>query len=106
MQDFTVTLYYTPDGSNRTKNIPVTPLASQYPKDPGGWHFICVMVIDTQLSYFLDGAYVGTDVSLENTIADGAGLARVGQMLSGNDTLVPLKFFSICTVVTHITYLD
>jgi usherin len=83
LEDFSITLYYTSVGSNSTENIRVTPLASQYPADPDGWHFICVMVVDTELSYFLDGEYVGTDVLLKNTIADDRGRARVGQMFSG-----------------------
>ena len=83
LEDYSVTLYYTPQGSNITENIKVTPLASQYPINPGGWHFICIMVVDKELSYFLDGVYVGTDISLKNTISNAPGKARVGQMPSG-----------------------
>ena len=83
LEDFSVTFYYTPEGSNTTENIKVTPLASQYPAHPDEWHFICVMVVDTDLSYFLDGKYVGTDVSLKNSISNIPGQARVGQMFSG-----------------------
>lgn len=83
LEDYSVTLYYKPQGSNITEHIKVTPLPSQYPGTPQGWHFISVMVVDTDLSYFLDGQYVGTDTQLLNTIADSPGKARVGQMFSG-----------------------
>ena len=83
LEDFSVTLYYTPEGSNTTENIKVTPLASQYPADSEEWHFVCVMIVDTDLSYFLDGGYVGTDISLKNSISDTTGRARIGQMYSG-----------------------
>ena len=91
LEDFSITLFYTSEGSNSTENIKVTPLASQYPAQPNGWHFICVMVVDTELSYFLDGEYVGTDVRLKNTIADSPGRAQVGQMYSG---IINIYFYS------------
>ena len=101
LEDFSVTLYYTPEGSNSTENIKVTPLASQYPADPEAWHFICVMVVDMELSYFLDGEYVGTDVMLKNTIADSAGRARVGQMYSGIiDIYFSISLFS-CNILKY-----
>ena len=100
LEDFSVTLLYTPEGSTRTENIKVTPLASQYPADPGAWHFICVMVINTELLYFLDGEYVGTDVRLTNTIADSSGRARVGQMYSG---IIKNISFQDTTTFVHLS---
>ncbi|XP_028396319.1 LOW QUALITY PROTEIN: usherin-like [Dendronephthya gigantea] len=84
LENFIITLYYTPEGSNNTQDIKsVSPLASQYPNDPQGWHFICVMVIDTKLSYFLDGEYVGMK-TLRNNIADVNGRAQIGQMFASD----------------------
>lgn len=83
LADYSVTLHYIPEGSNLTENVQVVPLASQYPRNPNEWHFITVMVFNTELSYFLDGEYVGK-AGLRNPVDDGAGRLTVGQMYSGN----------------------
>ena len=96
LENFIVSLYYTPEGSNSTQDIKsVPPLASQYPDDPQGWHFMCVMVIDTELSYFLDGEYVGKKI-LRNSIADVAGKAQIGQMFAGKDIFGISFFILLC----------
>ena len=85
LDDFTVTLYYVPEGSNQTENIQIKPLASQYPRHPNGWHFIVVMVYSTELSYFLDGNYVGTQ-ALKSALKDRLGTrAIVGQIYPGKN---------------------
>ena len=83
LSDYSITFYYIPKGSNHTESIKVQPLASQYPSKPNDWHFIAVIVYNTELSYFLDGEYVGTNIALKNVINEQSGAITIGQMYSG-----------------------
>lgn len=82
LQDFSVTLYYTPQRSNITLKVTMKTTSGQYPADPRGWHYVCAVVIDKEFSYFLDSKYIGSH-ALTNPVVGTTGVARIGQMLSG-----------------------
>ncbi|XP_048585709.1 usherin isoform X2 [Nematostella vectensis] len=82
IQNYKLWFYYQTSSSNMSV-VELTPLQSQS-KDlkEFQWHVISVSVVNTDLSYYIDGIFI-QGATLTGPIVDGGGLPRVGQTQSG-----------------------
>ncbi|EDO46759.1 predicted protein [Nematostella vectensis] len=82
IQNYKLWFHYQTSASN-VSVVELTPLQSQS-KDlkEFQWHVISVSVVNTDLSYYIDGTFI-QGATLTGPIVDGGGLPRVGQTHSG-----------------------
>jgi usherin len=70
-------------GNGTTSVVELNPLQSQSQHlNEDEWHLITVTIIDTDLSYFIDGQFIKSTL-LKGSINDPGGRIRIGQKYGG-----------------------